>query len=359
MSLLADLLSKKSTGESAGMKDIPPTLSRAHGFPAKDQNIKNRYVVISAISVAAIAIGLVAVTQYEWMVQLVTGTSAVVPQAPKPLTPIVPLPVPVPVVSEPATPQAVVMPSVEQKDEPEEIVAAVPARKKAAPTKKPTRHKPYIRYNPPDGLAIKAVPVTIAPDSASSGRADTAKRDALLYSARSAELVSDWRSALASYRKALKIDPDNFKIRNNVAAALNNLGMFNEGAEEAKLALEEKPDYVPAMINAAIAYSSSGNSLEALQLFSKASSADPTNRTLAINLGILQERTGKLEEAAMTYRQMAEAGDPLALHGMARIHERKGNRIEAVRAYRHILTLPNASSTLKKEAKDKLMRLEE
>lgn len=359
MSLLADLLSKKSAGESAGMKDIPPTLSRAHGFPAKDQNIKNRYVVISAISVATIAIGLVAVTQYDWLTRLVTGTSSVVPQTPKPPAPVVPLPAPVPIAPEPAAPQTVAVPSVEQKDEPEETVAATPTRKKTAAAKKPTRHKPYIRYNPADGLAIKAVPVAIAPDPGSSGRADTAKRDALLYAARSAELVSDWRSALASYRKALKIDPDNFKIRNNVAAALNNLGMFNEGAEEAKLALEEKPDYVPAMINAAIAYSSTGNSLEALRLFSKASSADPTNRTLAINLGILQERTGKLEEATMTYRQMAESGDPLALHGMARIHERKGNRIEAVRAYRQILTLPNAGSTLKKEAKDKLMRLEE
>ena len=140
---------------------------------------------------------------------------------------------------------------------------------------------------------------------------------------------------------------------------LNNLGMFDEGVKEAKRALAKRPDYVPAMINAAIAYSSKGNSQEALRLFSEATIADPGNRSLVINLGILQERTGKLDDALRTYRPLADDGDPLALQGMGRVYERKGNRSEAVRAYRQIIALPNANPALKKEVKGQLVRLEE
>lgn len=188
---------------------------------------------------------------------------------------------------------------------------------------------------------------------------DTAMRDALLYTARSAELAGDWRAALASYRKALKIDPDNYKILSNLAATLNNLGMFDDGAQEAERALAKKPNYVPALINAAIGYSSSGNTQKALRLFTYASALDPNNRSLTINLGILHERAGNLDAAQATYRQLAINGDPLALQGMGRIYERRGNRSEAIRAYRQIMALPNATAELKKEAKDRVLRLEE
>jgi len=188
---------------------------------------------------------------------------------------------------------------------------------------------------------------------------DTGARDALLYAARSAEQASDWKSALASYRKAQEIDPGNYKIMSNLAAALNNLGMFDEGVQEAERALDRRPNYVPALINAAIGYSTLGNTQKALRLFTYASAIDPGNRGLIINLGILQERSGNLDDAQATYRQPAVAGDPLALQGMGRIYERKGNKSEAARTYRQILKMANASPALKREVKGKLERLDE
>ncbi len=172
-------------------------------------------------------------------------------------------------------------------------------------------------------------------------------------------MTGDWRSALASYRKAQKLDPENYGIMSNVAAALNNLGMFDEGAQEAERALVKKPNYVPALINAAIGYSSQGNTQKAVRLFTYACALDPGNRSLVINLGILHERAGNLDAAQATYRRLADDGDPLALQGMGRVYERKGNRIEAVRAYRRIMALPNATAAQKKEAKIRIVRLEE
>jgi Flp pilus assembly protein TadD len=145
----------------------------------------------------------------------------------------------------------------------------------------------------------------------------------------------------------------------NSAAALNNLGMFEEGGREAKRALDRKRDYIPAMINYAVACSSKGNNQDALRYFSAAHASDPSNRNLAINLGILQERMGKFEEAWATYHNLAESGDPQALMGLARIYERRGDRSGATGTYRRILALRDASPALKKEAQGRLARLEE
>jgi Flp pilus assembly protein TadD len=366
MSLLADLLSKRNNSNHQD-KEIPPTLTMAQSAPASHRRSPKRYIAIS-VAVAVVAVGIITASKFERLLFLVAPKPIVTP--PKPPEPPEP-PKAKPVVASQSQPVTPVVP------QPTEPVKSLEAEKPTLAInkqatirgKRPKARKQLMSRDTatvPKVVAIKAVrqqklrkPADSVVETVAAPKIDCATRDSFLYAARSAELVGDWRLALTNYRKAQKNDPDNFKIMNNVAAALNNLGMFDEGAMEAKRALGKKPDYVPAMINAAIAYSSTGNSLEALLLFSKASNADPTNRTLAINLGILQERTGKLDDAKATYRQLADAGDPLALHGMARIYERMGNRVEAVRAYRQIMSLPNASSALKKEAKSKITRLEE
>lgn len=360
MSLLADLLSKKNSSEPSGGKDIPPTLTRSHGLPAKVRSLKSRYAVISVITATTIALGVLAMSQFGGLVPYLTNKPVQVPQPSKQ-----------PVAATPAAPtlqSAAAPPAPPQGIEPEK--PAVPAPENKHARKSPSTRVKIVRRRQPVRTDVKpqlaavqsprlAASSKSAPVAASAGKIDTAKRDALLYAARSAEQASDWRLALANYRKAQKIDPDNFVIMNNTSAALNNLGMFDDGAKEAKRALGKKPDYVPAMVNAAIAYSSKGNSQEALRLFSEAAIADPGNRSLVINLGILQERTGKLDDAQTTYRPLANDGDPLALQGMARVYERKGNRGEAVRTYRQIMGLPNASPALKKEVKSRILHLEE
>jgi Tfp pilus assembly protein PilF len=364
MSLLADLLSKKNNAKPSGGKDIPPTLVRAHGMPTKVRNLKNRYVIVSLISVVTITVSVFAMSQFGQFGLFSIKKPALAPQPVKPPVAVAPVAVPAPVsaLAPVSTPAPVSAPT------PVSAVAAVSqvsqtatkhARKKS-PARTLTRRR-LGAIQPARRAATKksAVTAVAEPGGASSGKIDTANRDSLLYSARSAEQNGNWNLALTIYRKALKIDPENYKIMSNTSAALNNLGLFDEGGKEARRALGKKPDYVPAMINAAIAYSSTGKSQDALDLFSKASSADPGNRNLTINFGILQERTGKLEDAQKTYRRLADDGDPLALHGMGRIFERTDNKSEAARVYRQILALPNASPALKKEVKRKLVRLEE
>jgi Flp pilus assembly protein TadD len=367
MSILADLLSKNKWGESQGGKEIPPTLARAQEAVAKKQTPKKRYIFIAVAAVVITVAGL-AMTSLLGRINSHKPVKYPMPPAAAPVAP----------------PQAPVTPSPQQPAQPQPAssiaqnkAAELQPKPNAAFTTKraPRPHKLHkhaavkpvaVKKRTTTGSAQKAAPKRndaafeprMGAVSPSPSKVDTAARGALLYAARSAEQAGDWRLALANYRKAQEIDPDNYKIMSNAAAALNNLGMFEDGLKEARRALDRKPGYLPAMINAAIAHSSTGNSKEALRLFSAACTADPSNRNLAINLGILQERMGKLDEARATYRRLAESGDPLALMGMGRVLERKGNKSEAAYNYRQILALRNITPSIQQEARARLTRLE-
>ena len=371
MSILADLLSKNKWAASQVGKDIPPTLARAQVASAKKRTPKKRYIVVAVVSVAIVAVGLAMTSMWG---RLIAPKAVKYPLPPQVASSVAP---PRPAVA-PPPPQ----PPQQQAASPAAPLPAAEPHGKARATFE-TRHLPKsvaVRHGHPkprqvtDSMTVQkqlasrelqklATKRTEAGaethrEAVSPPKIDTETRSAFLYAARSAEQAGDWRLALANYRRALEIDPENYKIMSNAAAALNNLGMFEEGAREARQALARKPGYIPAMINAAIAYSSKGNNREALRLFSDACAADPENRSLAINLGILQERMGKLDEARATYRGLAAAGDPLALMGLGRICERKGDRAGAAGDYRRIMALRDVSPAIKKEARDNLARLE-
>lgn len=381
MSLLADLLSKIKRGGNDGDKGISPTLARAQGKSPKGHGLKNRYVIITVVSVAAVAVGIALTSQMGRLTTLLQKKQTLpsqpvkIPLPPRSGTPDAAPPQPdqQQAPASPAPPSLAVrqgevratlepVPAsrpAEKRDKGPKVVKPVPPRQRHPADQTAPAKGPPVRSAQKAAPARGAVAAEPRVETIPAPRIDTAARGALLYTARAAELSGDWRSALVSYHKALEIDPGNYRIMSNVAAALNNLGMYDEGAREALRALKIKPDYVPAMVNAAIAFSSRGNNQEALRHFSAACAADPGNRGLAINLGILQERIGRLDDALATYRRLAAAGDPQALHGMGRVYERKGNRYEAASAYRQIVAMRDASPALRREVKERLARLEE
>ncbi|MEI6209342.1 MAG: tetratricopeptide repeat protein [Desulfuromonadales bacterium] len=379
MSLLADLLSKNKPGASRGNAekppglDVPPTLSKARGIHASVRKLNIRYVVIMVVSVAFVALGAFVTAKFK-------SHSTTVKKKP-PLQPrtvqqpalfkdrtSAATPPPAATALPPAEPARIARITLEEPPAPVSVKkhkALHKAKKVRCPPQQPAGKSPATPKSAPE-IPAQKIESSIQQTAAQPRqkpfpplKIDTAARDSLLYAARSSEQNSDWKSALASYRKAQEIDPGDYKIMSNVAAVLNNLGMFDEGAQEAERALAKKPDYVPALINAAIGYSSMGNSQKALRHFTHASAIEPGNRNLIINLGTLHERSGNLDDALATYRQLAGAGDPLALQGVGRVYERKGNRSEAIRAYRQIMALPNATPALKKDVKGRLARLEE
>lgn len=382
MSLLADLLSRTKTGssrdgaETSTPLNVPPTLSKAHGIPSKVRWFSNRYVVIGVVCAVFIGIGVFVALKSRQVSSLAKKTVPVPAKPAPPLAtakvePIAPVPPLVPL-APPVAPKPAAPPSTAKIKLEEPPAPVAPQKKPRVHTVKRTRHpvpKPVAKAaaEPKSDEQVPAQqlekpqkkPQQTRQKSTASPRMDTAARDSFLYAARSAEQTADWKSALASYRRAQELDPGDYKIMSNLSAVLNNLGMFDESVREAERALAKKQDYVPALINAAIGYSSRGNTQKALRLFSYASVLDPGNRNLVINLGILYERSGSLDDALATYRPLAGSGDVLVLQGLSRVYERKGNKPEAMRVYRQIMALPNASEKLRKEVKGKLTRLEE
>jgi tetratricopeptide (TPR) repeat protein len=404
MSILADLLSKEGEGAPEASKGIPPTLTRAHDRSGQARKReKGRYFVIAALSLVTIVLGFGMTFLYGRLErrnseQTALNASAVTQLAPA-LPPAPPLPQLPPVTVPPApvvtaataAPQGTPRPAPEAAARPEEKGKAnppaelhpaqyvgpegdrprtgtVPLQHVGRAAQTAPQRRPVAQQIAPqrDAVARQASPVLrqagqvpARTETATPSKTDSVAIGAQLYAARSAEQAGDWRSALASYNRALEMDPGNYKIMSNAAAALNNLGLYREGAQQAAKALERKPNYVPALINAAIAFSSQGSTKEALRMFSAACTADPGNASLAVNLGILQERSGKLDDALATYGKLAASGEPHALEGMGRIYERRGNKNEAAAAYRQILTSRNLNPTFKKEVKDRLMRLED
>ena len=379
--ILAELMSKEKREASPQNTGVLPTLARSYGKPGKGPARSYRYLPVAIMSLAIVALGI-GVILYAARLKVPARPQAVLRPLPQPPRPLLQQ------LSSssqlqhqeppPAMPPAVVTPV------PEAAVAAVASSRTttkavAIPAKrvKKVQHKMTpLRGRTTNGTAISKVVAmnnqpgtagTVAPGgSVQTGRednarpkVDTAASGALLYAARSAEQAGDWRQALDSYRRALIIDPGNYLIMSNIAVALNNLGMYREGVQQAENALARKQDYVPAMINAAIAHSSLGETVEALRYFAAASSADPGNISLAVNLGIYQERIGRFDDALATYAKPAAAGEPHAQEGMGRIYERQGNRNEAIAAYRLIVANRNASMTLKKKVQERLMRLEQ
>ena len=380
MSLLADLLSKtKNNTEVSIGKDIPPTLVRAQEAGATSPKLKRRFIIMSIIALAAIVTGIFLPSQLKRLSLFLPAKTAVI--APLPMK------TPLPPRTSPAAQQIKATATADgNKPAAEPVAATTPVSVQATPiksaapavgSKKPSPVTAANRKTPPSRAALPRRPqqknivlqeklATSRPAEAAiknvggtSIKVDTNARGALLYAARSAEQSGDWRGALASYRAALDIDPENYRIMSNSAAAYNKLGMYSDGEREARRALARKPNYVPALINAAIACSSQGDDKGALKFFSAATAAEPGNRSLAINLGIMQERTGNLDEALATYRRTAASGDPQALLGMGRIHEQKGNKSEAITAYKVIISQKETSPSLKREIKERLLRLED
>ncbi len=181
----------------------------------------------------------------------------------------------------------------------------------------------------------------------------------MLFAARSAESRRDYVLALKHYQAALDADPQNYRIMNNVASTMLNLGLNKQALVAANQALALKPDYPSALVNAGIALGRTGSESAARSMFNKALSLDLTNRSAMYSLAVLQERAGLLDDAMQLYRRMADAGDARGYLGQGRLLERNGDREAALRLYREVLTPAGVGQSTREQARERIRVLEQ
>ena len=337
MSILANLLKKAETTQTKA--DIPPGLLQTVRSSADGRGDLKKYLLIGGLVVASLGVGG-ALALYMGrgpavrppVVQQQRPQPTVVVQ--KPVSAVAPLPAPV-----------------QAAEVKQAVTSTTPKKAKPSPVKVHATH-----------AAKRASALPPPPAPAQEKKAvvkDRATIDALLFSARSAEGRRDYGVALKQYQKALEADPYNYRIMNNVASSMLQLGMNDQALTIANRALSVKPDYPSAMVNAGIALGRLGHDSAARGMFSKAVVQDPANRNALFSLALSQEQAGLQDDALTSYRRLAEIGDVRGVMGQGRLYERRGNKGEALKLYREVTALPDAGQKVKEQARERIAALDQ
>lgn len=337
MSILANLLKKTNTNQAKA--EIPPGVLQAVSSSSNGGE-RRRYYLVGGLALAAIASGVVLGVYLNIRPAAVTPVAQHLP-AVAAVQPRIS-----------SAKAAVVPPSVAATDRPvaaEPVVKVVRPRPAVVAATKSAAKRSTPAGQPPQQPAVERKP---APK-------DRTIVDAYLFAARNAEAKRDYLTALKQYQKALDADPDNYRIMNNVASTMLQLGMHEEALAVANRALSVKPDYVSAMVNAGIAHGSLGHGSAARSMFGKAVVLDPGNRSALYNLALSQERAGTLDDAFKTYRRLADGGDPQGYLGQGRLYERQGSKGEALKLYRELTALPDAGQRFKDIARERIKVLDQ
>jgi tetratricopeptide (TPR) repeat protein len=119
-------------------------------------------------------------------------------------------------------------------------------------------------------------------------------------------------------------------------------------------ALTVQKNYVPSLINLGVANIRLGNMTEGEMYLLKAKSVEPSNKTMLFNLGLLYENTSNYRESLIAFQRLADMKDTGGYLGVARIFEKQGNRVEAEKKYKEILSMDNIDPAVRQLANERL-----
>ncbi|MBP5973990.1 tetratricopeptide repeat protein, partial [Brasilonema sp. CT11] len=153
--------------------------------------------------------------------------------------------------------------------------------------------------------------------------------------------------AIASYRKALQIDPNYATAHNNLGYALKNQGKLDEAIASYRQALQIDPNYAAAHNNLGNALSDQGKLEDAIASYRKALQIDPNYATAHNNLANALYDQGKLEEAIASYRKALQI-DPnyaIAHNNLGNALSDQGKLEDAIASYRKALQIDPNNAT--------------
>ncbi|MBI5469450.1 MAG: tetratricopeptide repeat protein [Deltaproteobacteria bacterium] len=145
----------------------------------------------------------------------------------------------------------------------------------------------------------------------------------LLYLARGYELRGEFSSAVESYKKALFLDPADYRAMNNIASLYIRISSPERSIAYLEECVKLKGDYIPALVNLGIAKAETGKTQEAESSFLKALSFDGSNREALFNIAVLYEKTLEFEKARGYYERLGSLGDPKGAKALERLEGRR------------------------------------
>jgi outer membrane biosynthesis protein TonB len=359
MSLLADLLARIK--QPASKREVPPNLRNIVQASARQSGNRRKIILLACIFTAAVVSGLLlshfggSLMKTESSLTMpagnVTAKADIQTQQKSEAPEAVSIPQAADVPKEAPVKQDTAAPDTENPATDEPVTVTAPIDKKPAPV--PVQKDEEEKEPPVAQTASSAQGRTKIP----TRQETTPKSDAFLYAARKYEMNNDYLNALSNYKHVLKTDADNFTVMNNISFMYLKLNLLDEAMTYAQMALDSNSDYVPALINMAIAHAQSGNYVDAERYLNHAGDLDPDNETILLNLAVLNERQENFSKALDLYSHLVKLGNSEGPMGEARIYEKQGNTQKAVELYRGISISESVDDTVKIKARQRAMIL--
>ena len=153
--------------------------------------------------------------------------------------------------------------------------------------------------------------------------------------------------AVASYRRALEIQPRSVEISGNLGGALKDAGRLEEAAAVYQSAIALAPRDALLHYNLGIVRNEQGRPLDALASYASALALDPRSPDIHQNLGSLLLDLGRPGEALAAFRKALEIqpGSGDALSGVALALADLGESDEALAGFRAALAARPSSAT--------------
>ncbi len=114
----------------------------------------------------------------------------------------------------------------------------------------------------------------------------------------------DARRAVASYKKAVLLDPENSQYRNHLAAALLTTGNATEAVYNLEQAMRLVPSEPKYFVNLGYALHRKGDEQRALVWYMRALLLDPRDSRARLFSGYAMELLGMEQEAVMEFRRV-------------------------------------------------------
>lgn len=150
-----------------------------------------------------------------------------------------------------------------------------------------------------------------------------------------------WDEAIASYQRALELDPDDATGHRSLGTALKARGNVTAAIKCFRRALALRPDYAEAHNNLGNVYLEAGDVATAVECFQRAVNGRPDFPGFHFNLGNALHQAGRLTEAEARLRHLLEInpGEAEVLNSLGIVLFDQGRVAEALECYEAALAI--------------------